>query len=263
MMVFPTYAVSVGIGSVVGFAMRRTKVDWVLQPVSASIAEYAIELAFLGIGVWTVGMIATIDIFAGIMALIVLFSHILISDFRRLPGGAFLSGCATWIVGIQLLFIGGTLLTVYSAQPFGQGIGVGPIVAMLAPGLRMIVSGIVGLAGTFQRARKGGLAGTIEEVSGVDVNRLKDFAASVKGDPEAQTREIERSLHPVLGVLKRRQPRRPAVARIRNPSNELAELGAELQSRMASGDPRQAPTDAEISELTRLAERYQDENEGP
>lgn len=263
MMVFPTYAVSLGIGSLIGFAMRRTRVDRILQPIRSTVAERVLEIAFLGVGVWTVGMIATIDIFAGIMALIVLFSHVLINDFGRLPGGAFLSGCATWIVGIQLLFIGGTLLTVYSAQPFGEGIGIGPIVAMLAPGLRMIVSGIISLVGTFQRAKKGGLAGTIEEVSGVDVDRLKDFAASIKGDPDASSRVFASGLSPFLAAMKKRQ-RTPRPARVMPaPAGQLSALGAELESRIASGDPHQAPTEAELGELTRLAEQYQDENQGP
>lgn len=262
-MVFPTYGMSLGIGSVIQLILRRSKLDRLLQPATSSLAERVLELAFLAVGVWTVGMIAAIDVVAGIMALVVLFSHVLINDFGRMPGGAFLSGCATWLVGIQLLLIGGTLLSIYSAHPFGEEIGIGPIVAMLAPGLRMIIGGIIGLVSTFRRARRGGLTGIIQEVSGVDVNRLQDLAASFSAGEQPGSADPRTVLSSLFGNTTGQRPQQPPVAETRDPSSRLADLAAELQSRMASGDPRQAPTDAEIAELTRLAEQQANSGDAP
>ncbi len=117
---------------------------------SPTLIDRVFDVAFIGIGVYTVGLLSAIDIFPGIMALVALFSQVLLSGMGRLPGGAMMLGCGGVIAALQMLLIGGVLLAAYSATPERNNLSFGAALALMGPALRMTAVSIMAIVGLFR-----------------------------------------------------------------------------------------------------------------
>ncbi len=160
MMVVPMYLINAGFEAIFGFAMGKVG----LSPRQAGGSnaepwvERLLELAFVALGVYTVALLAAIDLFVGIMALISLFVGTMLSGWSRLPMGRLMTGCGGLLAGVQILMIGFVLLLAYTQVPVGGDLGVGAVLAMLGPGLRFFITGGIAPAALARDARDGGLS---------------------------------------------------------------------------------------------------------
>jgi hypothetical protein len=157
LMIIPTYLMSLGFEAIFGSVMGRLGLPNEITGAerAATLLDRVFDIVLIGLGIWTVALIAAIDLLPGIMALIALFAGVLLGGMGRLPFGRMMVGCGGLLAAVQILFIGWILLFVYTQTPEGGDLSVGVVLAMFAPGARLFFNSGFALYGMWRRFRHG------------------------------------------------------------------------------------------------------------